>query len=405
MNKFIQITAVLLLLLYGCGNPGKPRYTDFPSIEKDKNHKTVKFDLTVKEPVVLGEMGVNIGDIGIIKDMDIINLDCEEVFSNIDKIIRYRNRIYIMDNSQTYSIYIFDISGNFVGSISRQGQGPEEYVQLSDIFIDSTKSTLNVVSRVDKKILEFDLDGKQCLKIKKTPLWFSEMAKVKNGYLGYAGNSIQGTDEKYSVYKLSDRLELKGAFFEIDRTWNSKKLGGGLALSSYNGKIHYITPMDFNIYSIEDDKVSIAYTFDFGDAAWPQHLKEWREPDEIRDYIMRKVRRFYRFQETDSHLIADIAYMGQRLICVYDKKSDRSYVTRPYINDGRYFISFGEIVGIDKNAIYTKLDAPYVKTMWTGKNEYNDFWPEHSEQIMRLREKFPTVNEEGNPFLLIYYLK
>jgi hypothetical protein len=397
MNKFLKITLVLSLLLSGCINPGKPEHTDFSSIEKDKNHKNVSFDLT-EEPV-------NISDIGMIRDMDIINLDCDEVFSNIDKIIRYMNRIYIMDNSQTYSIYIYDTMGNFVNSISRQGQGPEEYVQLSDIFIDSTKSTLNVLSRVDKKILEFDLDGRQCLGIKKTPLVFSNMTKIKNGYLGYAANYIQGVDEKYSVYKLSDRMELKDAFFEIDKTWISKVLGGGLALSSYNDKIHYITPMDFNIYSIEDNKVSIAYTFDFGDAAWPEHLKEWREPDEIRDYIMRKVRRFYRFQETDNYLMTDVLYMGQRLMCVYNKNSDKSYLARLGVNEDKYFIGFGEIVGIDKNAIYTKHDALYVKRMWTGKDEYNDFWPKHSEQIMRLREKFPTVNEDGNPFLLIYYLK
>ena len=42
--------------------------------------------------------------------------------------------------------------------------------------------------------------------------------------------------------------------------------------------------------------------------------------------------------------------------------------------------------------------------MWDGKSGRNDFWPQHGEQIERLRKKFPVVNEDDNPYLLIYSL-
>ena len=46
-----------------------------------------------------------------------------------------------------------------------------------------------------------------------------------------------------------------------------------------------------------------------------------------------------------------------------------------------------------------------MKVFVTGKNEYNNFESQYPEQIKRLREKLPNINEEGNPFLIIYYFK
>ena len=70
-----------------------------------------------------------------------------------------------------------------------------------------------------------------------------------------------------------------------------------------------------------------------------------------------------------------------------------------------HFFPFGKIVGIDENAIYTSIEASEMKVFVTGKNEYNNFESQYPEQIKRLREKLPNINEEGNPFLIIYYFK
>lgn len=55
--------------------------------------------------------------------------------------------------------------------------------------------------------------------------------------------------------------------------------------------------------------------------------------------------------------------------------------------------------------IYTSIEASEMKVFVTGKNEYNNFESQYPEQIKRLREKLPNINEEGNPFLIIYYFK
>jgi hypothetical protein len=72
---------------------------------------------------------------------------------------------------------------------------------------------------------------------------------------------------------------------------------------------------------------------------------------------------------------------------------------------GKYFFSFGNIISIDENAIYAIISASHIKEICIGKNQFNDFITKYPEQIKSLREKFPHVDEEGNPFLVIYYIK
>lgn len=90
---------------------------------------------------------------------------------------------------------------------------------------------------------------------------------------------------------------------------------------------------------------------------------------------------------------------------VYDKKEGKSRVVSLDTYTDEYLISFGEVIGMDATAIYSLVPAWYLKDLWVGRNEYNDFEAKYPEQVKRLREKFDSVDEEGNPFLLIHYLK
>jgi hypothetical protein len=116
------------------------------------------------------------------------------------------------------------------------------------------------------------------------------------------------------------------------------------------------------------------------------------------------INRIDNFQETKNHLIANTLYKGQTRLCIYNKQTEKIYIAEPdvYIDD---FIPFGRIINTDENAIYTLVNASSIKRIHNGKTEYDDFEAEYPEQIKRLREKFPHVDEEGNPFLAIFYIK
>jgi hypothetical protein len=367
--------------------------------ENNEDILTLKFDFD-KDPV-------NIYSTGLISKVEVFNLDCEEaIIGQIDKIIKHKNRIYLLDIWQTHSVFIYDTAGNFVRVIDDQGQGPDEYVQLLDLFINHEDETLNLVSRIDKKILKYDLEG-NFITTAKMPQMFYQMSKVKNGYIGYKANFIDNTDNPYNLWTLSNTMEIKEGFFEIDPTWNGIS-SAGLVFSSYEDKIYYITPMDFNVYCLEDDVFSVAYTFDFGKCTWPEEYREFDKYEKLYEVNMGHHSYIYEidnFQETKNHLIANVIHKGQTRLCIYNKQTGQTYIAEPDMYKDGLLVPFGLIKSIDENAIYTLIDASHIKMYHNGRNDYVDFEAKYPEQIKRLREKFPHVDEEGNPFLAIFYIK
>ena len=349
---------------------------------------------------------LSINDANLIDSIQIIDLECNIVIGGINRVIQFDKYIYIMDSQKTQTVLIFDNSGKFINSISDIGNGPNEYAQLTDILINPLDSSLNLISRMDRKILKYGLDGRQVLSVENLPKSFKQFFKTKNGYVGYMGNFGDGQDKSKNISTLSDDLEIENSYFDIDPTWESLSFGTGYAFSSYNEITHYIEPMDFNIYTIDEEKISVPYYFDLGKLAWPQDVKEYEPVKELLDKDRnRYIQRIYDFQETENYLIIHILYQGQKLLGIYNKQTKESFVSHMDAYIGDYFIPFGDMIGFGNNTIYTLVDADAMQRIAIGKDDYNDFEAEYPEQIKKLRSKFPNIKDDGNPFLIIYYIK
>lgn len=154
----------------------------------------------------------------------------------IDRMERYKGRIYILNQLQSHKNMIcFDSSGNFLFNIDRIGRAPDEYTFLGDFFIDLNKKQLVLVSEAGRYVF-FDLDGKY-LYSKKTNI-------------SYLPRQVVFCDSNYLVYndigeqeKNCDLLLLDTATMDISRklenlgekTYNT----GGRALSSFRGHVLY----------------------------------------------------------------------------------------------------------------------------------------------------------------------
>jgi len=143
---------------------------------------------------------MSIHKIGLINDVKILNLDYKKaLFGDADKIIRYKDRIYLMDRVQTKSVIVYDTLGQFISLIAKHGRGPDEYLQLTDIFIDTVDFSLNIVSRNDKKIIQYDKNGERLLDVKRLEKSFTNFTKTSFGYVGYMGNYRDENDNPFLV--------------------------------------------------------------------------------------------------------------------------------------------------------------------------------------------------------------
>lgn len=80
------------------------------------------------------------------------------LIENLTKVIPFRDKFYILDYLKA-EILFFDESGNFLNKISDKGNGPNQYINLSDFDIDRSKDILICLSPVDNSMFEYDLSG------------------------------------------------------------------------------------------------------------------------------------------------------------------------------------------------------------------------------------------------------
>lgn len=227
------------------------------------SHKKEKADL----PVIALDCNLlsSIHDWGVLDRLEIVQLDSEEaLFGDIDRIVRYKDRIYLMDANKTRTVYIYDLSGKYINKISKYGQGPDEYLQLADLYIDPADASLNVVTRIDRKIMKFDLDGKQLRKVIGTPKAFTRLTQFKDRYVGYMGNYIQDCENPYNVWVLSEKMETKQKTFMIPASWNSFDLGSRYPFSSFQSDFYYTKALDYTVYQMDEADGSFfpKYRFD-----------------------------------------------------------------------------------------------------------------------------------------------
>ncbi|MDH6343628.1 hypothetical protein M2480_002386 [Parabacteroides sp. PFB2-12] len=379
---------VFVCFLYSCESKS--------SRESAEGGSVVKFDFQKELK--------SIHDIDLIRDVDIISLDCEDVIiGRIDKVIKFDTIIYLMDKTQNRSVYLFSDKGNFIRSIDHYGNGPNEYIQLTDMFINPTDSTLNIVSRADQKILKLNLAGNILYEVKKTAKSFTSISKTNEGYVAYMGNYSQDKEYPYNLWRLNEHFDPIEYHFEIESWQEGHYSSNGYAFSSYKGNNYYITPGDFNIYSLSDGQIKVAYSYDLGRLHWPKlSEQEWSDDKKLFEMKNKYIYHFYHFQETDSHLIVNFLYQGQYILGVCDKKKREADLVKLDPYEGKYFFSFGAIVGLDENTIYTVVESSTIKRIWDGKDEYNNYEEKFPSQVKNLKDKFDIVRDDGNPFLIMY---
>ena len=104
------------------------------------------------------------------------------------------NRIYIKDNfvylADPSSLYRFSESGECLGCISRQGNGPEEYNNISDFQIDGEQ--VWIMSRNNKKIGRYSWNNKQTACIDRN-LWMENIYLSEDTMYVYTGNDMGNT--------------------------------------------------------------------------------------------------------------------------------------------------------------------------------------------------------------------
>ena len=137
----------------------------------------------------------------------------ESLIRNITQIKFFEDRYYIHDYSRS-QIFVFDREGHFHFALNEKGNGPGEYLNLTDFAIDTTRRNLVVLCAVSNALFFYDLGGKFIEK-KKLP----EIAGAYNSLQFQNKDTIAfftyDYDHRLKFYSLS-RNEILDEYFPED---------------------------------------------------------------------------------------------------------------------------------------------------------------------------------------------
>ena len=143
--KLKYVVFILVLWALGAGGCDKER----------KNHLSVPMeviDFTTLEMRVLSEiLDEKESEYVLLKSGNV-----KELLGRIDKMKVVDDKIYIAD-TRMRSLVVYDCMGNYLAQVGIRGQGPKEYVNLSDFDVDANGNVYVLDGRLNK-MLQYNND-------------------------------------------------------------------------------------------------------------------------------------------------------------------------------------------------------------------------------------------------------
>lgn len=238
------IIGLLSLSLFACNSDRKTDYHECEqTIQIDKPDSTSIVDLIDKESVFL----VN------------PEKSDESLLGLVSKVEVYKGRIYAKDMLVSKGIYIFDMDGKFLRKPTTIGQGPEEYITLSDFKIDKKNDRLIINDRYSKTVSFLDLEG-NFLERKKVNFTGEYFAPMPNGEYTFFMD-ISSVDGENTVIIADKNLKKIRSYFPQNQNHNFIVGVPTRLTTTEEGTVLFSPPYDNKIYEITENGFIAKYCF------------------------------------------------------------------------------------------------------------------------------------------------
>ncbi len=328
-------------------------------------------------------------------------IDTIRLETNDNSLLKYIDRIcvdedmYFFFDGSLSKIVIFDKEGNYVNQISKIGQGPGEYAQLSDFFVDTKEKQIVLLCDRPEKIMYFNYEG-EFIKENYFNTLYMQIAS-DNEYI-YVDNPFHPELENSQVIVLNKKGNIVSYQLPLLPDPGINLMAPGNCFTK-NSTIHYVRRFDNSIYEIKDGVVSQQYSIDFKQHNLPENIFDGIEtPDQLHELAREKRYIYCLFNISDGEKYMLInTNIG---IYIIDKEISEiqkiDYIKNPLLpTDTKHNFPIDNTNGIFACVYSSYMFDTQKEWIQNGKSKLNE------EQ----RKFVLSVKEEDNPILFLYQLK
>lgn len=378
MKKSVMVLSVLLL--FGCS--GKQVDNGFDDL------MTIPVPVVDYTPFDLSELS---------KDAFYVELATADscLVGDVDKLFYINHQIVV--GSDHNSILFFNEDGTFSHKLSRQGNGPEEYLRISDFDIHRDSRVISVLDTRKRQILEYGWEG-DFLRKADLDFWAIGIQPLNDSLcVLYSGNQLSGENHcKFAAYDFSSS-SVRNRFYSIDERKSSYlHIHSANNFSRCGEDVLFGEMYNDTIYSVTSSGCIPSYYMDFGDNKVPPSFygKKYANIMEFQDEFHK-----YDFSYGISSLvnlpsgILFSCFMHKKRSFVYCDKSSQEAVSFVKLSDTDFW---GDDLSIDVNAYHVQFYSD------------NDYLLMLADNELYMREKMEgpkwslgKVEAENNPIVRV----
>ena len=211
---------------------------------------------------------------GVFSAMDFVVLDTEEgkCFSQIEKAVYRGGNLYIMD-WVFRKIFTFDADGHAVAVLSKKGNGPGEYLQISDFDV-AENGNIWVLDGQKKQLLEYGADG--VLSSRKPGYDIDNLHCLVNNQFLFRLASWDSSEYAGKELLIADaELNVQNAFVDYGEFVDENFQLPAIGMADDGTDIFYHQPIDDYVYRINlEGGIDSVYYFNFGSRTVPDDARK-----------------------------------------------------------------------------------------------------------------------------------
>lgn len=304
MKKFIFC---ILLLLIGC-----------KSKEENDNTNVKTFNVYFNKEASEQQ---NLEQFAIADSVSYVKLQTVEdkLIGEISDIRYCKGHYYIFDGVSR-SIFIFRENGDLVNRIHKKGQGPDEYISMSDFDVNPKTGFIHILDITQRKMLIYNLYGhlENSFEVKDV---IRDFSVFPNGeYIFYEPLHNKG-DHRRGLWRANSDGSFKEQLVEIDKDFRYGPLYPRYLCKINENMVGLMGGEDKdNIYHITDSSFETKFHIQV-DVEIPESLKGTEEPIIYESYPGRIYLKPL-YWETERFLFFVVTNVEGVQIVFYDKKRD-----------------------------------------------------------------------------------
>lgn len=243
-------------------------------IDSSKRMATFEIDMTTLE----NNLKVN----DFIDSLNYISLEStnNSIIGYITGLYVSQDRIYVMDYLKSKGVFIFNKDGKFLFNIQKIGNGPGEYIYLSDFWVNENSKEIIILANGNKLIF-YDYNGNYT----KTLQFSSELGgfyflPFKKKFV--IGNVASSEKKEFLYFADNQKANIIDNFLEIPEGIDKISRTSDIGYSKNKNGYLFTYPNSISIYEINENDVLEKYNFNVpqNEVLAKQKLDELKKMDE-----------------------------------------------------------------------------------------------------------------------------